>query len=103
MLKSKMQRNTKLTMNRSISTDTLNSNFSETSGDSERKVYYLYNASNVYIEQDIINNILNHNINQTVNDLRLWQKAFVHKSYSKNTKERKMKNMLIIIVMKMNY
>ena len=88
-----MEKNSKIAMNRSISTDSLNSNFSETSeksSDSDRKVYYLYNASNVYIEQDVINNILkSHNINQTVNDSRIWQKAFVHKSYSKNTKRKK--------------
>jgi len=80
-------------MNRSISTDSLNSNFSEVSeksGESKKKVYYLYNASNIYIEQEVINNILkSNNINQTVNDLRIWQRAFVHKSYSKNAKRKK--------------
>ena len=80
-------------MNRNISTDSLSSNFSEVSeksNDSDKKVYYLYNASNIYIDNEIINNILKaHNINQTINNLKIWQKAFVHKSYSKNTKRKK--------------
>lgn len=77
-------------MNRTISTDSLVSVNSELSNESEKKIYYLYNASNVYIESNVINNILkNHNIIQTVNDIKIWQKAFVHKSYSKNAKRKK--------------
>ena len=78
-------------MNRTISTESFNSDISDISEkSSDKKVFYLYNASNVYIESEIINNMLKaNNISQTVNDIQIWQKAFVHKSYSKNTKRKK--------------
>ena len=68
-----MEKIEKNNMNRTISIDSLISENSEMSNDSEKKIYYLYNASNVYIESNVINNILkNHNINETVNDFKTF-------------------------------
>lgn len=81
-------------MERKVSSDSLNSNLSDTSSDklyrNDKKNFYLYNSSNILVTADFINGILkSNNINQTVNDLSIWQKAFVHKSYSKNIKKKK--------------
>lgn len=84
-------------MNRSTSNTSNNSSeslFSDKSNninnETEKKIYYLYNASNIYINNNIINNILSsNNINVQINNINTWQKAFVHKSYSKNTKRKK--------------
>lgn len=83
----------KTIMKRSNSNNSFESEISEVSdksSENDKKIYSLYNASNIYIDNDIINNILKlNNIQQTINDLKIWQKAFVHKSYSKNTKRKK--------------
>lgn len=51
----------------------------------EKKIYPVYNENNFYITKEIIKSILNKcNINEEVNNLNIWQQAFVHKSYCKN-------------------
>ena len=75
----------------SVSSDFSDSDRSQKSV--EKKMYYLYNSSNIYIDASFINNLLKENgIHQTVNDLSLWQKAFVHKSYAKNGEIKKKKD-----------
>jgi len=54
--------------------------------DTEKKVYPVYNENNFYISEEIIHIILRKaNINQRVKNIEIWQKAFIHKSYSKTT------------------
>jgi ribonuclease-3 len=56
----------------------------------EKKIYPVYNENNFYITREIIQSILQKgNINQEVNDLSIWQQAFVHKSYCKNNDFKK--------------
>jgi ribonuclease-3 len=56
----------------------------------EKKIYPVYNENNFYITKEIIQSILQKgNINREVNDLSIWQQAFVHKSYCKNNDFKK--------------
>lgn len=51
----------------------------------EKKIFPVYNESNTYITKEIIQSILKKgNINREINNLQLWQQAFIHKSYCKN-------------------
>jgi ribonuclease-3 len=48
----------------------------------EKKIFPVYNENNFYISKEIIHSILrNCNIHNEVNNIELWQQAFVHKSY----------------------
>jgi len=48
----------------------------------EKKLYPVYNENNFYITKEIIQSILKiGNINNEINDINIWQKAFIHKSY----------------------
>ena len=48
----------------------------------EKKIYPVYNESNIYITKEIIQNILKSaNIKKEITNLEIWQQAFVHKSY----------------------
>lgn len=48
----------------------------------EKKIYPVYNESNIYITKEIIQNILKiANIKKEIINLEIWQQAFVHKSY----------------------
>jgi ribonuclease-3 len=73
----------------------LNNSDSESSNNSivsiaEKKIYPVYNENNFYISKEIIHMILRSvNINHTINDINIWQKAFIHKSYCNNTDFRK--------------
>ena len=52
----------------------------------EKKIYPVYNENNFYITKEIIQSILKKaNINAEINDLKIWQQAFIHKSYCVNT------------------
>ena len=53
---------------------------------SEKKIYPVYNENNFYITKEIIQSILlKCNIKNEINNLQIWQQAFIHKSYcSKN-------------------
>ena len=54
-----------------------------------QKKLVLYNEHNILLKSDDINNILaRFKINKKINSLELWQKAFAHKSYSKNNKKK---------------
>ena len=56
----------------------------------EKKIYPVYNENNFYITKEIIQSILQKgNINREVNNLNIWQQAFVHKSYCKNNDFKK--------------
>ena len=56
----------------------------------EKKIYPVYNENNFYITKEIIQSILQKgNINREVNDLTIWQQAFIHKSYCKNNDFKK--------------
>jgi ribonuclease-3 len=51
----------------------------------EKKIYPVYNENNFYITKEIIQSILKKaNINDKINDITIWQQAFIHKSYCKN-------------------
>jgi ribonuclease-3 len=51
----------------------------------EKKIYPVYNENNFYISKEIIHLILRKaNINTEINNLNVWQQAFIHKSYCKN-------------------
>ena len=64
------------------------SNISETS---QKKSYPIFNEKNKYVEKSFIENILkSYKTNIKVNDLSIWQKALIHKSYSKNNKKYKL-------------
>ena len=48
----------------------------------EKKIFPIYNENNFYITKEIIQSILKKaNINQEINNLEIWQKSFIHKSY----------------------
>jgi ribonuclease-3 len=48
----------------------------------EKKIYPVYNENNVYITKEDVENILKKGgINKPIQNLKLWQQAFVHKSY----------------------
>jgi ribonuclease-3 len=56
----------------------------------EKKIYPVYNENNFYITKEIIQSILKKaNINAEINDLKIWQQAFIHKSYCVNTDFKK--------------
>jgi ribonuclease-3 len=62
------------------------SSTSTVSSINEKKIFPVYNENNFYISKEIINMILRSvNINHTINNLDIWQKAFIHKSYCNNT------------------
>jgi ribonuclease-3 len=51
----------------------------------EKKIYPVYNENNFYISKEIINAILRKaNIQKEINNIDVWQQAFIHKSYCKN-------------------
>jgi dsRNA-specific ribonuclease len=48
----------------------------------EKKIYPIFNENNFYITKEIIQSILQKaNINSEINNLEIWQKSFIHKSY----------------------
>jgi len=48
----------------------------------EKKIYPVYNENNIYITKEDVESILKKGgINNKINNLKLWQQAFVHKSY----------------------
>jgi len=56
----------------------------------EKKIYPVYNESNIYINKEIIHSILRKgNINHEINNIDIWQQAFIHKSYCKNNDFKK--------------
>jgi ribonuclease-3 len=56
----------------------------------EKKIYPVYNENNFYITKEIIQSILQKgNIHNDVNDLTIWQQAFIHKSYCKHNDFKK--------------
>ncbi len=56
----------------------------------EKKLYPVYNENNFYVTKEIIHMILRSvNINHKINDIKIWQQAFIHKSYCKNTDFKK--------------
>ena len=58
---------------------------SVTSLNLEKKIYPVYNENNFYITKEIIQSILQKgNINKPINNISLWQQAFIHKSYCEN-------------------
>ena len=63
---------------------------SDSESSTEKKIYPVYNENNFYITKEIINMILRSvNINKTVNNIDIWQKAFIHKSYCCDTDFKK--------------
>jgi len=56
----------------------------------EKKIFPVYNENNFYITKEIINSILRKcNINKEINNLEIWQQAFIHKSYCINNDFKK--------------
>ena len=56
----------------------------------EKKIFPVYNENNFYITKEIIQSILQKgNIHKEINDIQLWQQAFIHKSYCKNNDFKK--------------
>ena len=56
----------------------------------EKKIYPVYNENNFYITKEIIQSILQKgNINKPINNISLWQQAFIHKSYCENNDFKK--------------
>jgi len=56
-----------------------------------KKIYPVYNNNNIYINKDIIENILKvGGITKNITNIDIWQKAFVNKSYCKNVDYVKM-------------
>ena len=56
----------------------------------EKKIYPVYNENNFYITKEIIQSILKKaNINNEIDNLSVWQQAFIHKSYCINTDFKK--------------
>jgi len=48
----------------------------------EKKIYPVYNENNFYITKEIIQSILaKGNITRPINNIKIWQQAFIHKSY----------------------
>lgn len=55
----------------------------------EIKKIQIHNINNILLKSEDINNILHkYGIKKEINNLELWQKAFVHKSYALNNKKR---------------
>lgn len=60
-------------------------NVSVNSQNLEKKIFPVYNESNIYITKEIIQEILEiGNIKKEITNLKIWQQAFIHKSYYKN-------------------
>ena len=56
----------------------------------EKKIYPVYNENNFYITKEIIQSILlKGNITKKISDIKIWQQAFIHKSYCKNNDFKK--------------
>jgi ribonuclease-3 len=56
----------------------------------EKKIYPIYNENNFYITKEIIKSILQKgNIDKEINNLEIWQKAFIHNSYCVNSDFKK--------------
>jgi ribonuclease-3 len=56
----------------------------------EKKLFPVYNENNFYISKEIIHSILRKcNINKDINNVDVWQQAFVHKSYGLTTDFKK--------------
>lgn len=75
-----------------IETDSVNSDSSLNILDDkiEKKIFPVYNENNFYITKEIIQSILQKgNINKEINNLEIWQKAFIHKSYCSNNDFKK--------------
>ena len=59
------------------------------SSESEKKVYRLYNEKNILIDKKIVQSLLKKGgVSESINDLRIYQKAFTNKTYSKNIKKK---------------
>lgn len=55
----------------------------------DEKIYNVHNRNNKLLDKKFINNILkNFGVKYTIKNLKIWQKAFVHKSYSINRKKK---------------
>lgn len=55
----------------------------------DEKIYNVHNRNNKLLDKKFINKILkNFGVVYTVKNLNIWQKAFVHKSYSINRKKK---------------
>lgn len=67
------------------------SNNSDTSvNGNEKKIFPVYNENNFYITKEIIHSILKKcNINKDINNIEIWQQAFIHKSYCINNDFKK--------------
>ena len=64
----------------------------------EGKIYPVYNDSNFLISNDEIKDILKEGgLNEKINNLKLWQQAFIHKSMFKGSDFTKIKNILEIL------
>ena len=73
-----------------LNSDSESSNNNSVSSVVEKKIFPVYNENNFYISKEIIHMILRSvNIVHTVNNIEIWQKAFIHKSYCDNTDFRK--------------
>jgi ribonuclease-3 len=76
-------------MHLSESTESLSS--LQNQNELSKRVYPVYNNNNVYVTKDIIENILKiGGVTKNISNLDIWQKAFVNKSYCKNTDRVKM-------------
>ena len=79
-----MSRSNYSSMSKSYSSGSLSD-----SSESEKKVYRLYNENNILIDKKVIQSILKkRGISESINDLRIYQKAFTNKTYSKNIKKK---------------
>ena len=59
----------------------------------ENTTYGIYNENNKMIQrEDIEGFLLKGGITEKINDIELWRKAFVHKSYCKNRKKKQGQN-----------
>ena len=73
------------TKNSNKSNQSNNQNQKNNRNNNEKKLYGTYNPTNILIEPEDVQLILaKGGITETINDISLWRKAFVHKSYSKN-------------------
>jgi ribonuclease-3 len=73
-----------------LNSDSESSNNNSVSSVVEKKIFPVYNENNFYISKEIIHMILRSvNIVHTINNIEIWQKAFIHKSYCDNTDFRK--------------
>lgn len=78
------------TIVKSTSTNSLSSIYSDCSDTTDKKIYLIYNENNILITRNIIQKILKkRGITDKIMDLKIWQKAFTNKSYSKNLKKKR--------------